>query len=577
MILASGRTLIPRGLGLLALAGCIWIPRGADPDGDGTPSAEDCAPSDPEVHDPTTWYRDGDQDGDGDSSQPRDACVQPSGYSPTAGDCDDDDERVHPDADDLCGDGMDAACDGAPCSASLNDAYTTLFGEDGDAVGSSVLVVPDLTGDGQPDLVVGAEEHLDSGGTAGELTVISGGPIYKGSSPMDALAVLTLVGRVDSSVGSNLGHATAGGADLDGDGQDDLLVSAHRLGEGAALGGGVYLLTGPLRGGDDDAVEGVAARRWIGTTTLERAGYALALTDLDADGRAELAVGAYLWADSSHLTLGATYLIDDPMGDGDVAAELSDDDRLSGAADNDYLGATLATLGDTDGDGLGELAISASGNDGGATGGGAIYLLDGPLERPSPVAEVASRVLLGTTDGASAGSALADAGDVDGDGLSDLWIGARDAGDGGASSGATWLVTSAWLEGDPAVRRLDEATTTLVGDLGDQLGSSLAGGVDVDGDGALDVAVGAMGRSEDLGHAGVAYLLPGPFSEGSTRMSEVARRYVGPDAYAYAGRHLALGRGMAGTDEVDLVVASTDATVSNIESGAVYLLAGLDP
>ena len=565
-------------LALLGLGGCIWLSKGADPDGDGVPSIEDCAPSDPERHDPTTFYLDEDQDGYGDPDQSRDACAIPQGYAPEGGDCDDGDPDIHPTAADLCGDGLDSACDGEPCSASLNDAYTVLFGEDGDAVGSSVLVAPDLTGDGQPDLVIGAEDHVASGGTAGELSVIGGGPIYQGASPIDALAALTVVGRVDSSVGSNLGHATASGADLDGDGQNDLLVSAHRLGEGASLAGGVYLLDGPLAGGDEAVpVEEAAERRWIGTTSLERAGYGLALADLDGDGAVALAVGAYLWADSDRLTLGAVYLMDDPMGDGGAAADLGSDDRISGASDDDYFGATLGVVGDTDGDGMQDLAISATGNDDGATGGGAVYLIDGPPERPTTITDVASQILLGTSDGASVGSALAAAGDVDGDGLDDVWVGARDAGDGGSSSGSVYLVTGGWLEGAPSVRRLDEATTALVGDNEDQLGSGIVGDLDVDGDGELDLAVGAMGRNEDLGHAGAVYVLPGPFPAGTAQISAIARRYVGPDAYAFAGRHLALGYGLAGTDEVDLVVASTDATVSNIESGAVYLLAGLGP
>lgn len=576
---ADDRPIRPRlPLVSLGLAGCVWISRGADPDGDGVPSVSDCAPSDPQVYDPTTFYRDEDDDGHGDPEATVDACTLPEGYAETADDCDDSDAQVHPDAEDLCGDGLDAACDGTPCSASLNDAYTTLFGDDGDSVGSSIFVAPDLTGDGQPDLVVGAEEHIASGGTAGKLSVISGGPIYSGTSPLDALAVFTAIGRVDSSVGSNLGHATAGGADLDQDGHQDLVVSAHRLGEGAALSGGVYLLTGPLGGGDGaEAVEDVADRRWIGTTSLERAGYGLALRELDDDGHVELAVGAYLWADENHDTLGAVYLIDDPMGDRGAEADLQDDDRLEGDADNDYFGGTVVTAGDFDADGLPDLAIAASGNDRIATGGGAVYLICGTPAHPATTDD-ASWMLAGTSDGASVGSALAAAGDVDGDGQDDLWIGARDASDGGSASGAVYLATSAWLHEDQVqLRRLDEATTALYGDAEDGLGTSLAANMDIDGDGFVDLAAGAMGRNEILGHAGAAYLLPGPPPEGTARMSDLARRYIGPDAYAFAGRHVALGRGLAGTDEVDLVVSSTDATVSNVESGAVYLLAGLDP
>ena len=105
-----------------------------DDDGDGFSSDEDCDESDPEVYpgapelcnevdddcdgdvdeDPTDGvlrYRDADGDGYGDPEEARDTCYPDRvGWTAEAGDCQDDDPAIHPDAEELC-DGVDNNCD----------------------------------------------------------------------------------------------------------------------------------------------------------------------------------------------------------------------------------------------------------------------------------------------------------------------------------------------------------------------------------------------------------------------------------------------------------------------------------
>ncbi len=74
---------------------------------------DDCdgAVDEPDADDAITWYADEDGDGFGDPARPLVACTQPSGHVSPMGDCDDDDDDVHPGAGERP-DGIDNACDG---------------------------------------------------------------------------------------------------------------------------------------------------------------------------------------------------------------------------------------------------------------------------------------------------------------------------------------------------------------------------------------------------------------------------------------------------------------------------------
>ncbi|MCB9779553.1 MAG: putative metal-binding motif-containing protein [Alphaproteobacteria bacterium] len=100
---------------------------GIDNDCDGDVDEDDAV-------DAGTWYSDGDGDGYGDAATAATACEEPDGTVERAGDCDDDDGDINPDAAEVC-DGVDNDCDGDVDEPDATDAGTWYADDDDDGWG----------------------------------------------------------------------------------------------------------------------------------------------------------------------------------------------------------------------------------------------------------------------------------------------------------------------------------------------------------------------------------------------------------------------------------------------------------
>jgi hypothetical protein len=104
---------------------------GLDNDCDGTFDEDD-------ADDAYTWYLDADGDDYGDETSTTSACSEPTGYAADVGDCDDSDAEVHPDAVQLCGDGVDNDCRGADTTCPVaGELFISEFMKDPYAMGDS--------------------------------------------------------------------------------------------------------------------------------------------------------------------------------------------------------------------------------------------------------------------------------------------------------------------------------------------------------------------------------------------------------------------------------------------------------
>jgi hypothetical protein len=488
-----------------------------DQDGDGWDLAEDCDDLDSAVNPGAaeTWYDGLDSNCDGGSDFDQDG----DGWDLDE-DCDDTDAGAHPGAFEWH-DGDDDDCDGREDIADLGQAAWTLTGEAaGDGAGTFVAAAGDVDGDGLADLLVGAPGWR-GGGSRGALYLVTGADLDPAAP---AVSLWDSTARFDGGDdGDTLGTAAAVVGDLDGDGWAEVLVGAPGSAGGA---GQAWLWSGPFAGeyvpGED-----------FGTPEAGAAlGQAVAGgMDMDGDGGTDLLLGA----PGASAARGAVYLVDQS---GDVAEAST---RFDGALPGERAGATIALPGDVDGDGLDDLAVGAPGRDGAGVGAGAAYLLLGP--RTGFVSlTAADTTLLGVTAGDAAGSALAAAGDVDGDGLADLLVGAPHADDSAAEGGAAYLVLGPLGTGHVD---LDGSEAVFAGDFeGILVGSSVAGAGDVDADGFDDVVLGAPGLEDSGAAVGAAYLLLGPVTGRACTCGSDAKLYGAADG------DLA-GSAVAGLGDVD--------------------------
>jgi len=316
---------------------------------------------------------------------------------------------------DLDGDGREDAAIGSPPSApnGLDHAGSVLlvsgatgkllFRLDGTAawegLGTALAPAGDVNGDGVPDLVVGAQGASPNGRTgAGSAFVFSG-------------ATGRRILRFDGGEpGDFLGNAVSTAGDVDGDGHDDLLIGAFSADPGGlTFAGSAFVFSGAT---------GAQLFRFDGANASDLTGSSLAPAgDLDGDGVPDLLVAARGSNPQGIVNAGSVFVFSGASG-----AVIR---RFDGAGINDFFGSSVAATGDADGDGVPDILIGANGTDPeGRTDAGSAFLFSGAT------GELIVR-LDGSKPGASFGSSVVDAGDLDGDGSPELFIGAPLSEEGG--------------------------------------------------------------------------------------------------------------------------------------------------
>jgi len=443
-------------------------------------------------------------------------------------------------------------------SLSLSDAEVKLVGLAAyNDAGWSVSGAGDIDGDGLDDVVVGTPGYTTDDYASGAAWLVSGATL---SATSGAFSLADADAAVLGDTGDErLGQAVAGPGDVDGDGYDDLLLGVQ-LGDGDGSGSGeVYLFLGPLSGEIALADADIA----LSGEADDSAGSAVASEDVDGDGQIDLLIGAKNSGD-----VGAVYVVQGPIS---AEVALSDAEaRLIGGYPEDWAGEALDGAGDIDGDGVGDVIIGAHGEDDGGAYAGAAYLALGPISGDLDLEDIDYKII-GETSNDQAGAAVAGAGDMNGDGLDDVAVGAPFVTVSASDVGALYLLSGATLvDHGGGVFDLSDADSELHGDSDSALGYAVSGAGDTDGDGFDDVVAGAF-HDEEVGYwAGAAWLVLG----GETIPGVLDVKLLAESRDDYAGSSVSGAGDVDGDGLDDLLIGAYGDDDGGSSAGAAYLFLG---
>jgi len=436
---------------------------------------------------------------------------------------------------------------------------------------------------------------LAAGACLAALSAVALGVLPQQQGTVDLLtqANVTLNG---AAAGDLSGYSVASAGDVNGDGLADVIVGVRFADPSSgADAGSSYVIYGTASPSDIDLSSlGSSGFRIDGAAAGDNSGWSVASAgDVNGDGRADVIVGAPYADPPSRNAAGSSYVIYGTASPSNVnlaSLDGSSGFRIDGAAAGDNSGISVASAGDVNGDGRADLIVGAYYADPFSRNlAGSTYVVYGNAS-PSDVDLSALGARGFRIDGAGAGDnsgkSVASAGDVNGDGLADVIVGAPYADPAGlisrSNAGSSYVVYGNASPSDVDLSSLGSGGFRIDGDsrhAGDNSGWSVASAGDVNRDGFADVIVGAPYADPSSGSsAGSSYVIYGKAAPSDVDLSFAGFsgfRVDGAAAGDQSGWSVASAGDVNGDGLADVIVGAPYADPSSrADAGSSYVIYG---
>ena len=373
--------------------------------------------------------------------------------------------------------------------------------------GRSVSTAGDVNGDGYSDVIVGAVS-FDNGQTdEGRAFVYHGS-----SSGLSTTANWTVE---SDQAGAQFGYSVSTAGDVNGDGYSDVIVGAASFDNGQTDEGRAFVYHGSVSGLS-------ATANWTAESNQASALFGISVStagDVNGDGYSDVIVGAMRF-DNGQTDEGRAYVYHgSASGLSATANWTAESDQVSA-----FFGRSVSIAGDVNGDGYSDVIAAASNFDNGETDEGRAFVYHGSS---SGLSATANWTAESNQAGALFGLSVSTAGDVNGDGYSDVMVGAVAFDNGQTDEGRTFV-----YNGSSSGLSATASWTVESDQAGAQFGTSVSTAGDVNGDGYSDVIVGAYLFDNGQTDEGRAFVYHGSASGLSatanwTAESDQMRAYFG--------------------------------------------------